>query len=150
MKILLTQNVQGLGKAGQVKDVHDGYARNYLIPRGLAVAATDAEMKKREAQQKAQASQEAKQAAANRKLADRIAATPITFRVKVGEQYRLFGSITAADIAEELERKLGEPVDRHRLVLEEPIKHVGTFKVPLHLAHDLQPEITVVVEPEET
>lgn len=149
MRILLTQNVQGLGKAGQVKEVHDGYARNYLIPRGLAVPATEAEMKKRETLERVRASQEAKQAAANQKLAERIAATPITFKVKVGEQYRLFGSITAADIAEELGRRLGEPIDRHKLELGEPIKHVGTFKVPLHLSHDLQPEVTVIVEPEQ-
>ena len=148
MKVLLTQDVHGLGKAGQTKDVPDGYGRNYLIPRGLAVAATPAELRKRESQEKARAVQEAKQAQSNRRLADRIAAIQLTFKVKVGEQYRLFGSITASDIAEALESKLGEPVDRHKLEMEEPIKHVGTFKVPLHLSSDLRPEVTVVVEPE--
>jgi large subunit ribosomal protein L9 len=149
LKILLTQDVQGLGKAGQIKEVHDGYARNYLLPRGLAVFATPAEMKKREVQEKSRAIQDAKQADAGRRLADRIAAVQLVFRARVGEQHRLFGSITTTDIAEAMEKQLGEPIDRHRLVLEEPIKHLGTFKVPVHLGRDLSPEVTVVVEPEE-
>ena len=148
MKILLTQDVQGLGKVGQVREVHNGYARNYLLPRGIAVAATAAEMKKREIQQSAKAVQEARVSGANRRLAQRISTVQLLFKAKVGEQHRLFGSITATDIAEALEKQVGEPIDRHKLLLDEPIKHLGTYRVAVHLARDLSPEVTVVVEPE--
>lgn len=148
MKVLLTQDVKDLGKVGQVKEVADGYARNYLIPKGLAIAATETQLKKVAEQQAVQARQQAKAEKEARKLAERIAGTSVTFKVRVGEQQRLYGSITSADIADALSRKLGSEIDKRRIELDEPLKHLGTFKVPVRLARDVVPQATVVIEQE--
>lgn len=149
MKALLLQDVKGVGHAGDVKDVAEGYYRNYLAPQKLAAPATEATMKRVAQQREAQARRQARVSAENRSLAERIDQTQLTFRVKVGEQHRLYGSITAADIAEELQKQLGHPIDKRHVELEEPIRHLGTYKVTIHLAHGVEPKVTVVVEREE-
>ncbi|MBI4318454.1 MAG: 50S ribosomal protein L9 [Chloroflexi bacterium] len=148
MKVLLKQDVKGLGGIGEVKEVADGYARNFLVPRGLAVAATPDQMRKAVGLKQLAQKRAEKVESEARKLADRIAETELVFKAKVGEQHRLYGSITAGDIAEELSRRLGQEVDKRKIELEEPLKHLGTFQVPVHLAHDLVPELTVSVERE--
>lgn len=148
MKVLLLQDVKGLGKAGDVKDVADGYGRNYLIPNKLAVVATPSELKKAAGLKAAARQKEERVAKGIRALADRIAGTEVTIRAKVGEQHRLYGSITSADIAEALEKEIGQQIDKRKVELGEPIKQVGTFKVPIHLAPGVEPKVTVHVEPE--
>ncbi len=148
MKVILREDVKGLGAAGEVKDVADGYARNYLIPRRLAVPATPAALKEVAAQQAAAARRQAQREAEARALAARLANMTLTLRARVGAQGRLYWAVTAADIADALSRELGVPFDRRRLVLEEPIRELGTHMVPVHLARDITASLTVRVEPE--
>lgn len=148
MKVVLTQDVKDLGKAGEVKEVADGYARNYLLPRRLAVPATETQLRKMADRQAAEERHQAKAEQEARKLAERIAAMSVTFRAKVGEQHRLYGSITSADIADALSRQLGKEIDKRRIEMGEPLKHLGTFKVPVRLAKDIVPQLTVVIEEE--
>jgi large subunit ribosomal protein L9 len=148
MKIVLREDVKGLGSVGDVKDVADGYARNFLIPRRLATPATPGALKTVEAQRAAYARRQAQVEAEARALAARLGDTTLTLRARVGSQERLYGSITAADIATALGQELGRPFDRRRLVLEEPIRELGTHSVPVHLGRDVTATITVRVEAE--
>ena len=148
MKVLLTQNVPNLGRAGELKDVADGYARNYLIPRGLARPATEGALKQATAAKQVAERKQAKAQLEIKELAATLSATQVVFKAKVGEQHRLFGSITAGDIADELSRKVGHPIDKRHVELSEPIRHLGEFKVPVRLAPKVEPAVTVVVEPE--
>ena len=146
---MLQEDVKGLGVTGDVKDVADGYARNYLIPRRLAAPATAGALKDVEAQRAAAAKRQAQVEAEARALAERLAGMTLTLKARVGSQERLYGSITAADIATALGRELGGTFDRRKLVLEEPIRELGAHTVPVHLAHDVSATLTVNVEPEE-
>jgi large subunit ribosomal protein L9 len=148
MKIVLREDVRGLGVAGDVKDVADGYARNFLIPRRLAAPATEGALKNVEAQRAAAAKRQAQLDAEARALAARLSNTTVTLKARVGGQDRLYGSITTADIATALSRELGTTIDRRKLVLEEPIRELGTHTVPVHLAHEVTASLTVRVEAE--
>jgi large subunit ribosomal protein L9 len=147
VKVILTNDVDTLGKSGDLKDVADGYARNFLIPRKLAVPAAGGayrawqhDIASREEKRKRER-EEAEIAVA------RIASTTLTMGVKVGEGGKLFGSVTGKDIAEALARR-GIEVDRHRIELEEPLKQLGTYMVAVRIHPGLDPaEVTVVVEP---
>jgi large subunit ribosomal protein L9 len=149
MKVLFLQDVKGTAHAGDVKEVADGFARNYLLPHKLAVTATEATLKSITIQKQIAAAKRARAQGKASGLAERLEQVTLHFKVKVGEQYRLYGSITSADIAEAVERQLGEPIDKHKIVLEEPIRHLGEFKVPIKLATGLEPAVTVFVENEE-
>ena len=144
-KVILTQDVEFLGAAGTVQTVKEGYARNYLLPKGLAAIATTGAIKQVQERTDAQERRVRKQEEELRSLADKIAATTIRFQVRVGEQGRLFGSITASDIAAELSRAVGEEVDRRKVSMDEPIRVIGTHKVPVRLVGRLAPEVTVEV-----
>ncbi len=149
MEVLLVKEVKRLGKAGEVRRVADGYARNYLIPRGLAVPATESarrQMAHREAERARAASAERAAAEAHAAALQHVV---LTFKAKSGESGRLYGSITSADIAEQLAERIGEPVDKRKVLLEEPIKEVGTSKVDVRLHPDVKITVTVVVEGEE-
>jgi large subunit ribosomal protein L9 len=146
MKVILTGDVEKLGKSGDLKDVTDGYARNFLIPRSLAVPAAGGAYR---AWQHDVASREVKRQREREDAevaAQRIASTTLTLGVKVGEGGKLYGSIGAKDIADALGRR-GIEVDRHRVDLEEPLKTLGTYKVAVRMLAGLTPEVTVVVEP---
>ena len=149
MKVVLQEDVKGLGVTGDVKDVADGYARNYLIPRRLAAPATAGALKNVEAHRAALARRQAQVAADARTLGERLGTMTITLKARAGSQERLYGSITAADIAAALGRELGSPFDRRKLVLEEPIRHLGTHTVAIHLGRDVTSSLTVNVEAEE-
>jgi large subunit ribosomal protein L9 len=149
MKIVLHEDVKGVGVAGDVKDVADGYARNFLIPRRLATPATAGALKNVEAQRAAAAKRQAQLDAEARALAARLSTTTVTLKARVGGQDRLYGSITAADIATAVGKELGTSFDRRKLVLEEPIRELGTHTVPVHLAHDITASLTVRVEAED-
>ena len=146
MKVILTSDVAKLGKSGELKDVAEGYARNFLIKSNLAVPAAGGayrawqhDIANREDKRKRE--REDAEIAANR-----ISSTTLTMGVKVGEGGKLYGSITAKDIADALGRR-GIEVDRHKVDLEEPLKSLGTYKVAVKVASGMAPEVTIVVEP---
>jgi large subunit ribosomal protein L9 len=146
VKVILTGDVEKLGKSGELKDVADGYARNYLIPRQLAVPAAGGAYR---AWQHDVASREEKREREREEseiAAQRIGSTTLTLGVKVGEGGKLYGSIGAKDIADALARR-GIEIDRHKVDLEEPLKTLGTYKVAIKVYPGLTPEVTVVVEP---
>lgn len=148
MQVLLLKDIRRLGKAGEVRAVSDGYARNYLIPRGLAVVATDGAIRRTEVQKAIQDEREERIRSDSAALAERLSEMTLTFKVKAGEQGRLYGSVTSADIAAEIEKLTGQAVDKRKVELEEPIRLLGTHKVPLRLVPGVACELTVEVEQE--
>lgn len=147
MQVLLLKDVTGLGHAGEVKKVSDGYARNYLIPRGLASMATAGAIKQAELEREAITRRQVKELTEAQALAQALDGQLVTFQARAGES-RLYGSITKADIAEELEKKVGQEVDRRKIDLEEPIKELGTHAITIRLAPNAEAKVTVVVERE--
>ena len=146
MKVILTQDVASLGKSGELKDVADGYARNFLIPNKKAVSAAGGAYR---AWQHDIASREEKRKREREEAeiaAQRISSTTLTMGVKVGEGGKLYGSITAKDIADALARR-GIVVDRHKIDLEEPLKSLGTYKVAIKVFTGMTAEVTILVEP---
>ena len=146
MKVILTSDVATLGKSGEMKSVADGFARNFLIPRKLAVPADGGAFR---AWQHDIASREDKRRREREEAeiyAQRISSTTLTMGVKVGEGGKLYGSITAKDIADALARR-GINVDRHKVDLDEPLKALGTYKVAVKVYTGMSPEVTVQVEP---
>lgn len=146
MKVILRKDVEKLGEAGTVHKVADGYARNYLIPQGLAVLATAGELKVVEHNQQVQERKVERQEKKQRSLADRIDGQKLTFNARSGQSGRLFGSVTAGDIAERLTSIVGQEIDRRKVVLEEPIRSTGEYQVAVHLVGRLRPHVTVIVE----
>jgi large subunit ribosomal protein L9 len=145
MKVLFKKDVPDVAHAGQVKDVADGYARNYLIPRGLAVAATPAALKQVADVQAAAARHAAEEEQSARSLKERLEAEPIVLQAKAGSQGRLYGSVTTTDIAEAVQRQLGTAVDRRALDLEEHIRQVGSYQVKARLHRAVLATLTVEV-----
>jgi large subunit ribosomal protein L9 len=150
VEVLLLKDIKRLGKAGEVRKVADGYARNYLIPRGLAVPATPGAIKRTEVQKAIEAQREERIRNDASALAEHLAGVTLNFKVKAGEKGRLYGSITAADVAAEIEKQTGTPVDKRKVDLEEPIRLLGTHKVPIRLVSGVATQITVVVEAGDT
>ncbi len=144
VKVILMQDVPKLGNAGTVQDVAPGYARNYLIPQGMASIATQGSIRQVEERQAAEARRIAKQEEELRGLSERIQGTRIEIQVRAGEQGRLYGSITAADVAEKLAATVGEEIDRRKVDLDEPIRSLGEHEVTIRLVGRLTPTITVV------
>ena len=145
MKIVLRQDVPKLGEKGTVQTVKDGFARNYLIPQGMAVIATPGELKTVEENTRVQARKIAKQEQQLQSLADRIAGQRLEFTAKAGEQGRLYGSITAGDVAGKLSEIVREEIDRRKVALDDPIRTVGEHSVTVHLVGRLRPQVTVIV-----
>jgi large subunit ribosomal protein L9 len=145
MKIILTQDVEKLGDAGTLQEVKPGYARNYLIPRGMAVAATTGMVKQVQERQAAEQRRIAKQEVAMQSLADRISGMRLAFTARAGDTGRLYGSVTNAEIAERLSQELGEEIDRRKVDVPGGIHEVGEFTVTINLVGRLKPQITAVV-----
>ena len=145
MKIVLRQDVPKLGEAGAILEVKPGFARNYLIPQGMAVVATAGEVKTAEHNAAVRARKIAKQEAQLQSLADKIDGQRLSFEVRAGEGGRLYGSVTAADVAEQLAKAVGAEIDRRRVVLEDPIRQLGEHAVTVHLVGRLRPAVTVIV-----
>lgn len=143
MKVILLQDVEGLGKAGDLKDVANGYARNYLLPRRLAAGATPGLIANRSQRIAAEQRKLEKLAEQNKQLAERLAQITLTFKAKVGSQGRLYGSITSQDIASALRDAENIAVDRRTIELPEPIRTLGTFSVPVKVASQVEPKLTV-------
>lgn len=147
MKVVLRQDVGNLGDRGQVVNVSTGYARNFLLPKGLALEATPGNLRTFELQKKVWSVRVAREIDDARKLAERIEATKLTIAKKVGENETLYGSVTTAEIAELLEAK-GFEVDRRKLVLDEPIKRAGTHRVALKIHAKVAARLEIEVVPE--
>ncbi len=145
MKIILLQDVEGLGKAGDLKDVANGYARNFLLPRRLAAGATPALIANHQQRIAAEQRRLEKQAELNRQQAERLGQVSLTFKARVGRQGRLYGSITSQDIAAGLRESEGIIIDRRLIDLSSPIRTVGTFEVPVKIGQKLEPKIKVNV-----
>ena len=148
MELILREDVEKLGVRGQVVKVADGYARNFLLPRRLAVIANEANKKIVEQERQAHLRREAKLVADAAELGKLMANVPVTIAQKAGENDQLFGSVTSKDIAEALEKQ-GYTIDRRKVALDEPIKTLGEFKVPLRLHREVTTEITVNVVKEQ-
>lgn len=148
MKIVLREDVPSLGEKWSVVTVKDGYARNFLIPKGMAVQATEGELKQVEEIKKVQARKLAKQEAQLQALSDKIDGQTLTFTARASaDSGRLFGSVTAGDIADKLKAQIGEEVDRRKIVLDEAIRTLGEHTVTIHLVGRLRPTVTVIVNP---
>jgi large subunit ribosomal protein L9 len=148
MKVILQKTVDRLGDPGDVADVADGYARNYLIPRGLAVKAEKGTVRHAESLKRAHETRTRAQKGEFETLAARIIQVPVVVTARAGEEGKLFGSVTGADIAEALSAQAGVQVDRRDVHLDEPIRSVGTHEVKVHLHPDVDPVITVDVQPQ--
>lgn len=144
MEIILREDVQHLGKAGEVVKVKDGYARNFLLPKGLAYPATEANKKKITYEAQRIARQRESERTAAESEAGRLANVELTFAVKVGEEDRLYGSVTASDIQRRLEEQ-GIHVDKRKIELPEPLRSLGDFRVGVRIHPDVRPEIAVHV-----
>ncbi len=146
MKVILTKDVDKLGKSGEMKQVADGYATNFLIPNGVAVPAAGGAYRAWQHDIASREDKRVRERADADVAATRIASTTLTMGVKVGEGGKLYGSITNKDIADALAR-CGITVDRHKIDLEEPLKSLGTYKVAIKVFSGMSPEVTIVVEP---
>jgi large subunit ribosomal protein L9 len=145
MKLILTQEVSGLGTAGDVVDVKDGYARNFLVPRGLATAWTRGGEKQVEAIRKGRVIREVKTLAEAQQIKATLESKPVTLGAKVGKSGRLFGAITPAEVAQAVKAGGGPDVDRRKIELTAPIKSTGTHSVLVRLHPDVQATVSVAV-----
>jgi large subunit ribosomal protein L9 len=148
MKVLLLKDVINLGLAGDVVTVADGYGRNYLIPRGLAKLATPGALKDADQIRKAGERTRARQLAGAQDLAERIEGLTLTFTARAGETGKLYGSVTTADLAEAVEREVGQELDR-RKIISDPLRQLGEHSVEIRLMTDVSANLKVVIEPEE-
>ncbi len=144
MEVILRQAIENLGKPGDVVKVKPGYARNFLLPRGLAYEATAGNLKRIQQERDRLEAAENERRSGAQSIADKLEQVSLTFSARVGEEGKLFGSVTAADIAQQLEGQ-GFTVEKRQIDLHEPIKALGVYKVPIRLHADVKPEIRVWV-----
>ena len=147
MEIILRETIDNLGRAGQVVKVADGYARNYLLPKKLAYVASAGNLKVIEAERQSLLRKEAKQQEDAQKLLQLLEAVEITIRRKVGEHDVLYGSVTNSDVADELEKK-GFQIEKRKIHMEDHVKTLGEFSIPIRLFKDVTAHIKLKVEPE--
>jgi large subunit ribosomal protein L9 len=145
MKVLFKKDVPDVAKAGQVKDVADGYARNFLIPRGLAVAATSGALKQVADLQAVAARHAAEEEQVARDLKARLEAQPVVIEAKAGSQGRLYGSVTTADVATAIQRQVGASVERRDLEIADPVRQVGSYQVAARLHRAVTANVTIEV-----
>lgn len=145
MKVILTQDVKSVGKKGDIVDVKEGYGRNFLIPRGLAVAADDGSVRRLEHEKAVEKTKKDREREEAEETKKRLEAITLTVRAKTGDKGRLFGSITAGDLAAEIE-KHGIEVDRRKIDLAEPIKALGTYTLTVKVQPGVTARLQVVVE----
>jgi len=148
MKVVLLEDIAGTGKAGELKEVSKGYAKNFLLPRGLALIATPAVTKQVESRLERKKLDESVDREKLVELAQQVEGKEIHFKARLGGGERLFGSITAADVAEELSRATGFVIDKKKIDIEKPFHQTGSYEVAVKVAGDIRPKITVVIEEE--
>jgi large subunit ribosomal protein L9 len=147
MKLILTQEVTGLGTSGDTVEVKGGYGRNYLLPRGLAFTASSGAEAQAEGMRRSRDIKDAADRTAAEEVAKALVSSPVTISARVGADEKLFGSVTSADIAEAVASQTGVEIDRKQLQLAEPIRTVGTHLVPLKLHANVEFPVTVEVVP---
>lgn len=149
MRLILLSDVKALGKKGQVVDVAEGYARNFLLPRNLATEASKGALTVLEEQKKAHDKREAESLAETRQLAELLESKPVLVRAKAGESGRLFGAVTNADVARALSQTFSVPVDKHKIEMKTAIKSVGTYPIEIRLGRNVVAKATVNVVAEQ-
>jgi large subunit ribosomal protein L9 len=145
MKIVLRDDVEHLGRKGDLLEVADGYARNYLVPRGLAMKATRGVVKQADAMRRNRTARDARDREAAEAVASRLAASPLRVEARAGEGGKLFGSVTNADVADALRNQTGIEVDRRSIDLAEPIKELGAAEIPVRLHPDVTATLHIEV-----
>ena len=145
MKVILQQDVKGQGKKGQLVEVSDGYGRNFLLPRKLAVEATSDNLNTMKLQEKARRAEEARQRAAAEEIAGRLKGLTVKIYAKTGKDGRLFGAISAAAIADAVKEQLGQTIDRRRVIIASPIKAAGDYTVTVGLHSEVSANLRVRV-----
>lgn len=145
MKVLLLKDVNGTGKAGEVKDVKDGYGKNFLIGKGLALHATNEVLAKYKAEQKRKTEKEAKEIATAKELSEKLSTTKLTIKHKIGANGHLIGSVTNKEISESLKEQFSIEVDKKSISLKSKIKAEGTFEADCKLGHAIHASLSVVV-----
>ena len=145
MKVILQQDVKGQGKKGQMIEASDGYARNFLLPRKLAVPATAENVNTMKMQDKAKKAREAEEKAQAQALSEKLQSCPVKIAAKAGQGGRLFGSITSKEISEELKKQYGLDVNKSKLVLPEPLKAFGSYEVKCKLGYEITGTVYVLV-----
>ena len=148
MRVVLRTDVDGVGKKGDILDVADGFARNYLIPKGQAFRATKGVEKQAASMRRSRDVQDAKEREAGEAIARVLVPTVVRVPARAGSEGRLFGSVTTADLVEAVKAQTGVELDRRRVQLDEPIKSLGTHEVPVKLHSDVEFRVTVEVVPE--
>ena len=146
MKVILQQDVKGKGKKGQMIEVSDGYARNFLLPKKLALEATADHVNTMRMNDKATAERQAKEKAEAMALRDKLKDTVITVTAKGGGAGRLFGAVTSAEVADALAAQTGIAVDKRKIVMEDPIKNVGTYTLKLKLGYEISADLNIQVQ----
>lgn len=144
MKVILKQDVESVGSAGDIVEVKNGYARNYLVPQGMALAATRGNLKQIDQEKKTLELQKNREKKTAEQLANKLNNTSITISVPVGEENRLFGSVTSQDIADSLKEK-DFKIDKRKIILEEPIKVLGIYSVPIKIHSEVEAKVKVWV-----
>jgi large subunit ribosomal protein L9 len=147
VRVILKGEVRGLGRTGDIKDVADGYARNYLLPKGLAIEATGGELKHLAQERQAERTKKDRAHQDAEELAQRLGAVTLVFRLKAGEQGKTFGSVTAKEVAEALKKEVRTEIDKTKVVLREPLRSLGVHKVEVRLLADVRADVTVAIEP---
>ena len=147
MQVILKQDVDKIGRRGDIVDVSRGYVRNFLVPRNLAEVATPAKMEEAQREMAETAERDRRMAERAGEIAETLNKSVITIEARTGEDERIFGSITPANIASAIERARGVRLDRRRIRLEEPIRSLGTHQVPVHVHGDIEASVKVIVVP---
>ncbi len=145
MKVILQQDVKGKGKKGQMVEVAEGYARNFLLPKNLAVPATEGNIAIMKKQEKARQAQIAKEIEEAKEIAKKLEGCVVKISARAGENGKLFGSITSKEISEALEEQHGIAIEKNRIIQNEPIKNFGQFELKCKLGHEVSGKINVVV-----
>jgi large subunit ribosomal protein L9 len=148
VKVVLRDDVENIGRKGDLIEVTDGFARNFLVPRGLAMKATRGVVQQAEAMRRNREARDARDREAAQALADQLTGKRIELRARAGEGGRLFGSVTSADVADAVRAQTGVELDRRKTQLSEPLKELGAVEVPVKLHADVEVNLTVDVVPE--
>ena len=145
MKVVLRSDVSGIGRKGDVREVANGYARNFLLPRGLAFKATPGVEAQAEGMRRARSLKQASELADAKVVAEQLTASPLRIVVRAGKEGKLFGSVGSADVVAAIAKQLGVTIERRQVELPEPIKAIGTYQVPVELHSELTVPVTVEV-----
>ena len=147
MRVILKAEVRGLGRTGEVKDVADGYARNFLLPKGLAIEATGGELRVLAQERQSEKTKKDRAHQDAEALAARLGEVTLVFKLKAGEQGKTFGSVTAKEVADALKKEAKADIDKTKIVLHEPLRSLGIHKVEVRLLSDVRANVSVAIEP---